>query len=56
MAHVTGHEGWDLPKGCAEPGESPVAAALRETFEETGLVFLAEDLVDLGEMPYLPFN
>ena len=28
---------WDLPKGHAEAGESPVATALRETNEETGI-------------------
>lgn len=27
---------WDLPGGGVEPGESPVAAAVRETAEETG--------------------
>jgi 8-oxo-dGTP pyrophosphatase MutT (NUDIX family) len=28
---------WDFPKGVVEPGEEPVAAARRETTEETGL-------------------
>lgn len=28
---------WDFPKGLIEPGESPLAAARRETREETGL-------------------
>lgn len=28
---------WDLPGGAREPGEGPVACALRELFEETGL-------------------
>lgn len=28
---------WDFPKGLLEPHESPLAAALRETREETGL-------------------
>jgi len=31
---------WDFPKGLIEPGESPLAAARRETREETGLVDL----------------
>lgn len=28
---------WDFPKGLIEPGEKPLAAARRETHEETGL-------------------
>lgn len=31
---------WDFPKGLIEPGESPLAAARRETAEETGLTDL----------------
>ena len=31
---------WDFPKGLVEPGESPLAAARRETAEETGLTDL----------------
>ncbi len=36
------HE-WGLPKGHAEPGESDLATALRETEEETGLTELEPD-------------
>ncbi len=32
---------WDFPKGRIEAGEDPLAAALRETREETGLTDLA---------------
>jgi 8-oxo-dGTP pyrophosphatase MutT (NUDIX family) len=32
---------WDFPKGRVEPGETPLAAAWRETEEETGLARLA---------------
>ena len=28
---------WSVPKGLVEPGEEPIAAALREFLEETGL-------------------
>jgi 8-oxo-dGTP pyrophosphatase MutT (NUDIX family) len=31
------YRNWDFPKGLLDPGESPLAAALRETREETGL-------------------
>jgi len=31
---------WDFPKGEAEPGESPLETAVRETREETGLTDL----------------
>lgn len=36
---------WSLPSGRAEPGESPRAAAVREVFEETGLVVEADELL-----------
>lgn len=29
------HGGWDIPKGHIQVGEQPVAAAMRECFEET---------------------
>ncbi|MET0679949.1 MAG: NUDIX domain-containing protein [Burkholderiales bacterium] len=31
---------WDFPKGLVEPGEDPLAAAIREVAEETGLAGL----------------
>ena len=51
---ATGTQRWDLPKGVAEPGESPRAAAVREAWEEAGLRLPAEALADLGEHRYLP--
>ncbi len=52
LAHATGGRHWDIPKGMADPGESAVTAALRETFEETGLVFTGDELLDLGVHAY----
>ena len=54
LCHVTGAWHWDIPKGGAEPGEAPLAAALRETREECGIDFSARTLTDLGRMAYLP--
>jgi 8-oxo-dGTP pyrophosphatase MutT (NUDIX family) len=34
------YRNWDFPKGTVEPGETPLAAALRETAEEAGLADL----------------
>ena len=53
LCHVTGAWHWDIPKGSAEPGETPLAAALRETREECGLDFSTHPLTDLGRMGYL---
>jgi 8-oxo-dGTP pyrophosphatase MutT (NUDIX family) len=33
---ITGRWGWEVPAGRVEPGETPAAAAARETEEETG--------------------
>lgn len=52
LCHVTGRGHWDLPKGGIDAGETPIAAALRETREETGLVFEAEALTELGRFVY----
>jgi ADP-ribose pyrophosphatase YjhB (NUDIX family) len=52
LCHVTGQRHWDLPKGGIHDGETPAEAALRETMEETGLVFAPESLVDLGRFAY----
>lgn len=41
---------WSIPKGLAEEGEDLIAAAKRETFEETGIE-VGGDLQDLGRFP-----
>lgn len=38
VIHRRRHGDWSLPKGKLEVGEAPVAGALREVEEETGLV------------------
>ena len=40
-----------LPKGLVDPGEKPVAAAVREVFEETGLT--AEPVAKLADNKYV---
>jgi 8-oxo-dGTP pyrophosphatase MutT (NUDIX family) len=52
LCHVTGQRHWDLPKGGIQLGESTREAALRETDEETGLVFAADRLLELGRHAY----
>jgi predicted NUDIX family NTP pyrophosphohydrolase len=39
---------WSIPKGEYEPGEDPLACALREFEEETGTRLDAVELVELG--------
>ncbi len=52
LCHVTGHDHWDLPKGGAMAGETPLQAALRETREECGLALEPSALLNLGRLPY----
>ncbi|HEY1607789.1 MAG TPA: NUDIX domain-containing protein [Paraburkholderia sp.] len=52
LAHATGTNHWDIPKGQGEIGETCVQAALRELVEETGLSLEASRLVDLGQFAY----
>ncbi len=41
---------WSIPKGLLEPGEDPLAAALRELAEETGFAVAAHGAVPLGSV------
>jgi 8-oxo-dGTP pyrophosphatase MutT (NUDIX family) len=44
VLHAThGARWWEIPGGDAEPGESPVDAAIREVLEETGLTISAPE-------------
>jgi len=52
MAHSTGNKFWDVPKGGAEDDEKAIESALRELVEETGIVFQASDLLDMGIFQY----
>ena len=52
LCHVTGQRHWDLPKGGIHAGETPREAALRETVEETSLVFAPDALAELGRFEY----
>jgi len=54
LGHATHSPRWDIPKGLAEPGEDPAAAAMRELHEETGLAAPADALRPLGVHRYLP--
>ena len=54
LGHATRSPRWDIPKGVAEPGETPRGAAARELREEAGLDVSPEALIDLGTHAYLP--
>ncbi|RMI32736.1 NUDIX domain-containing protein [Nocardia stercoris] len=45
LVHKTYGNGWDLPGGYVEPGESPAAACRREVFEELGIAALPHRLL-----------
>ena len=54
IGHATASARWDIPKGIAEPGEDPEAAARRELLEETGLIAPGQALVAAGQHSYRP--
>lgn len=49
------YSNWDFPKGMREPGETPFAAACRETAEETGITDLHFDWGE-GHLETGPYN
>lgn len=52
--HPYGGNGWEIPMGFIDAGESPREAALREMKEETGLEADPARLVDLGVLSPAP--
>ncbi|MDQ3215510.1 MAG: NUDIX domain-containing protein [Pseudomonadota bacterium] len=54
LAHATGSNYWDIPKGVRDAGETSIAAALRELREEAGIALRDDQLLDLGLHKYLP--
>jgi len=52
LCHATETNHWDIPKGMADPGETPQEGALRELREETGIVLDGGRLTDLGVFAY----
>jgi putative (di)nucleoside polyphosphate hydrolase len=52
LCHVTNTAAWDIPKGMQDPGETTLAAAMRELREEAGIAFEAHRFQDLGQFDY----
>lgn len=52
LCHVTNTANWDIPKGMQDPGETTLAAAMRELREEAGAVFDPSQFEDLGGFAY----
>jgi 8-oxo-dGTP pyrophosphatase MutT (NUDIX family) len=53
LGHATRSARWDIPKGMAEAQETPIAAAMREVAEETGLQLTPDALLEVGRFSYL---
>lgn len=46
---------WTLPGGIVEPGEQPADAAVREVYEETGVVAVPEALTSVAIPPQITY-
>lgn len=46
---------WTLPGGIIDPAEQPADAAVREVFEETGVVAIPEVLTSIGVSPPMTY-
>jgi 8-oxo-dGTP pyrophosphatase MutT (NUDIX family) len=46
---------WTLPGGIIDPAEQPADAAVREVFEETGIVVVPEVLTSVGVSPQMTY-
>jgi len=55
LARATSTARWDIPKGRLDGEETPLEAAVRETYEETGIDVSerAREAVDLGQRSYI---
>ncbi|MGL5856807.1 MAG: NUDIX domain-containing protein [Angustibacter sp.] len=51
LVKPTYKDGWDIPGGYVEPGESPRAACIREVHEELGLTITANRLLVIDWAP-----
>jgi 8-oxo-dGTP pyrophosphatase MutT (NUDIX family) len=47
---------WAPPGGIIDPAEEPADAAIRETYEETGVVAIPERLVSVGVSPPMTYR
>lgn len=54
VAQNSKHKGWDFPKGHLELGETSEQAAIREVFEEVGVV--GEIIEKVGESKYFYYE
>lgn len=52
MQHNTKKNGWDIPGGHCDKGESPKEAFIRETYEETNAVILPEECHEIARLDF----